>query len=46
MMGETIPKETNTVSLDSNLKDEWGIPQLKIDIGYDDVIELFTARPR
>jgi choline dehydrogenase-like flavoprotein len=36
MMGETIPKETNQVSLDSNLKDEWGIPQLKIDISYDD----------
>jgi len=36
MMGETIPKETNQVSLDSNLKDQWGIPQLKINIGYDD----------
>jgi len=36
MMGETIPKETNTVSLDPSLKDAWGIPQLKIDIGYDD----------
>ena len=36
MMGETIPKETNTVSLDSTLKDEWGIPQLKINIVYDD----------
>jgi choline dehydrogenase-like flavoprotein len=36
MMGETIPKETNQVSLDPTLKDEWGIPQLKIDISYDD----------
>jgi choline dehydrogenase-like flavoprotein len=36
MMGETIPKETNQVSLDSALKDEWGIPQLKINISYDD----------
>jgi choline dehydrogenase-like flavoprotein len=36
MMGETIPKETNTVSLDPSLKDAWGIPQLKIDISYDD----------
>jgi choline dehydrogenase-like flavoprotein len=36
MMGETIPKETNTVSLDPNLKDQWGIPQLKINISYDD----------
>ncbi|WP_431211953.1 GMC oxidoreductase [Puia sp. P3] len=35
MMGETIPKETNQVSLDGNLKDQWGIPQLKIDIAYD-----------
>ena len=36
MMGETIPKESNTVSLDSTLKDEWGIPQLKINVAYDD----------
>ena len=36
MMGETIPKETNQVSLDGGLKDQWGIPQLKINIGYDD----------
>jgi len=36
MMGETIPKETNTVSLDGSRKDAWGIPQLKINISYDD----------
>jgi choline dehydrogenase-like flavoprotein len=36
MMGETIPKESNTVSLDPTLKDEWGMPQLKINIAYDD----------
>jgi choline dehydrogenase-like flavoprotein len=36
MMGETIPKETNQVRLDSNLKDEWGIPLLNINIGYDE----------
>jgi choline dehydrogenase-like flavoprotein len=36
IMGETIPKETNQVSLDGKLKDDWGIPRLKIDIGYDD----------
>jgi choline dehydrogenase-like flavoprotein len=36
MMGETLPKETNTVSLDPTLKDQWGIPQLKINISYDD----------
>ncbi|MEP7143516.1 MAG: GMC family oxidoreductase [Ferruginibacter sp.] len=35
-MGETIPKETNFVSLDKDQKDEWGIPLLKINIGYDD----------
>jgi choline dehydrogenase-like flavoprotein len=36
MMGETIPKEANTVSLDATRKDEWGIPLLKINIDYDD----------
>ncbi len=36
MMGETIPKETNFVALDPNLKDEWGMPQLKISVDYDD----------
>jgi choline dehydrogenase-like flavoprotein len=36
MMGETIPKETNYVALDSTKKDEWGMPQLKISIAYDD----------
>jgi len=36
MMGETIPKETNYVTLDPDKKDEWGIPQLKISVGYDD----------
>jgi choline dehydrogenase-like flavoprotein len=36
MMGETIPKEGNQVSLDPVLKDTWGIPQLKINIAYDD----------
>ncbi|MBC7829056.1 MAG: GMC family oxidoreductase [Chitinophagaceae bacterium] len=36
MMGETIPKETNTLALDNNRKDDWGIPLLKVDISYDD----------
>ena len=36
MMGETIPKESNTVSLDGTKKDAWGMPLLKINIGYDD----------
>ena len=36
MMGETIPKESNSVSLDTSKVDEWGIPLLKIDVSYDD----------
>ncbi|QHT70688.1 GMC family oxidoreductase [Rhodocytophaga rosea] len=36
MMGETIPKESNYVALDANLKDPWGIPQLKVSVAYDD----------
>ena len=55
MMGETIPKESNTVSLDSSKKDAWDIPLLKINISYDDndekmvkdyqeqLTEMFTA---
>ena len=35
MMGETIPKETNHVSLDAVKKDNWGVPLLKISIDYD-----------
>lgn len=35
-MGETIPKETNFVSLDKDKKDEWGIPLLKISVDYDE----------
>jgi choline dehydrogenase-like flavoprotein len=42
MMGETIPKETNFVALDKEKKDEWGIPQLKISIAYDDNDEKMT----
>ncbi len=36
MMGETIPKESNTLTLDETQKDEWGIPLLKVNIDYDD----------
>ncbi len=36
MMGETIPKETNFVALDSVQKDPFGIPQLRISMAYDD----------
>lgn len=35
MMGETIPKESNYVTLDKNKKDEWGIPLLSISVDYD-----------
>ncbi|MBC7886452.1 MAG: GMC family oxidoreductase [Ferruginibacter sp.] len=50
-MGETIPKETNYVALDKDQKDEWGIPLLKISVGYDendekmilDFFEQYTA---
>ena len=40
MMGETIPKETNFVSLDSSKKDDWGMPLLKISVVYDDNDEI------
>jgi choline dehydrogenase-like flavoprotein len=36
MMGETIPKETSTVTLDPIKKDKYGLPQLRISVGYDD----------
>ncbi|MEO5582724.1 MAG: GMC family oxidoreductase, partial [Saprospiraceae bacterium] len=36
MMGETIPKVSNQVSLDAEKKDDWGIPLLKVSVGYDD----------
>ncbi|HVW12509.1 MAG TPA: GMC family oxidoreductase [Mucilaginibacter sp.] len=36
MQGETIPKETNHVSLSKDEKDQWGIPLLKTSVAYDD----------
>lgn len=36
MMGETIPKEKSRLFLDKDQKDEWGIPLVHTDIGYDD----------
>ena len=36
MMGETIPKESNQVTLDKENLDEWGIPLLNIDVDYDE----------
>ncbi|MBU7577740.1 MAG: GMC family oxidoreductase [Flavihumibacter sp.] len=36
MQGETIPKESNRVRLDKNNLDAWGIPQLSINVDYDE----------
>jgi choline dehydrogenase-like flavoprotein len=36
MMAETIPKESSVVKLDTQLVDKYGIPQLRVSIGYDD----------
>lgn len=35
-MGETIPKETNTITLSTTEKDEWGIPLPIFNVEYDD----------
>ncbi len=35
MMGETIPKESNYVALDPNLRDPYGLPQVKMSVAYD-----------
>ena len=35
-MGETIPKETNYVALDTEKKDEWGMPLIKFNVSFDD----------
>jgi len=43
MQGETIPKESNHVRLSTDLKDEWGIPQLVVSIAYDDNDEKLLA---
>lgn len=36
MMGETIPKESNFVSLSKDKKDAWGMPLLQVNVDYDD----------
>jgi choline dehydrogenase-like flavoprotein len=36
MMGETIPKAHSTVRLDGQLKDKYGIPQLRVSVAYDE----------
>ena len=36
MQGETVPKETNQVTLSKDKKDQWGIPLLVTRVDYDD----------
>ena len=36
MMGETIPKAHSTVRLDPEKKDKYGLPQLRVSVGYDE----------
>ena len=48
MQGETIPKESNQVRLSKTQTDQWGIPLLETDVGYDDndekMIKDFTEQ--
>lgn len=43
MQGETIPKKENRVYLSTDRKDQWGIPLLVTDVGYDDNDEKMVA---
>lgn len=36
LSGETLPKETNLVTLRRDKKDEWGMPLLSVSVSYDD----------
>ncbi|MDQ6482444.1 GMC family oxidoreductase [Dyadobacter sp. LHD-138] len=36
MMGETLMKESNFIKLDSEQKDNWGIPKLRMSVDFDD----------
>lgn len=36
MMGETIPKKSNKVTLNHSQTDEWGIPLLNVSVKYDE----------
>jgi choline dehydrogenase-like flavoprotein len=40
MQGETLPKESNYVSLSEEERDEWGIPQLQVSVDYDENDEM------
>jgi len=43
MQGETIPKATNLVYLSKDKKDQWGIPLLVTDVGYDENDDKMVA---
>ena len=43
MMGETIPKQSNYVALDTTKTDQWGIPLLKVSVDYDGNDEKMVA---
>lgn len=43
MQGETIPKPNNRVYLHASKKDQWGIPLLVTDVGYDDNDDKMVA---
>ncbi|WP_373553891.1 GMC oxidoreductase [Haliscomenobacter sp.] len=36
MVGEVIPRETNFVRLDSELKDKYGLPQMRFSVDFSD----------
>ena len=40
MQGETLPKESNYVSLSEEERDDWGIPQLQVSVDYDENDEI------
>lgn len=42
-MGETIPKASNQITLDNLNKDEWGMPLINFNVGYDDNDEKMLA---
>ena len=43
MQGETVPRYENHVRLSTDLKDQWGIPQLVTSIGYTENDEKILA---
>jgi choline dehydrogenase-like flavoprotein len=43
MQGETIPKINNRVYLSEDKKDQWGIPLLVTDVGYDENDDKMVA---